>query len=190
MGIWKKLFRAGSKAEQPRTNECPACHGAVVNDSDAFFRSFNISFQCKCGRTVNIDGKGVCRSLGLEVVHAGCREVSYVPPAVWCPLCEQNFVANWESLIVRDRAAEAAHRISKWVSTPGWRRQRHPFRAPADAQRLQPPLVECRCDKCGHAHWWTPDGHADLTLEDVMQGNLKQGVLRCFDCGRWGLFNW
>jgi hypothetical protein len=190
MSFWKKLLRAVSKTEQPRTKDCPACHGAAVNDSDAFFRSFNLSIQCKCGGAATIDGKGVCRSLGLMVIHTGCQVISYVPPSVWCPLCEQNLVANWESLIVRDRADEAAHRISSLVSTPGRQRQRHLFRAPADAQRLQPPLVDRRCDKCGNAHWWTPDGHEHLTLEDVKQGNLKQGVLRCFDCGRWGVFNW
>lgn len=76
MSIWNKLLRVGSKTEQPRTKECPACRGAVINDSDAFFRSFNMSFQCKCGGTVNIDGKGVCRSLGLMVMHARCPEVS------------------------------------------------------------------------------------------------------------------
>jgi hypothetical protein len=83
---------------------------------------------------------------------------------------------------VRDRPDEAAAAVAEQVEASGGERPRQQFEAPAEAQRLTPPIVECPCDKCGHAHWWTPDGHRAVHEQD-----LRQGVLRCFDCGRWAV---
>lgn len=168
--------------ETSEIQQCPSCHGRVRDGSDGYFRSFDIAFRCGCGGTVRADGKAVCRSLGLTAKHADCGAAAYIPATVWCSLCAQNFIAGWESLVVRHRAEEAAARTAEEAEASGGQRPRQLFEPPADAQRLTPPILECPCDHCGRADWWTPDGHRAVHEQD-----LRQGVLRCFDCGRWAV---
>lgn len=177
---WSRL--RSSLKRRGDSGKCPACQRQVANDSDAFFRSFEICFTCKCGGNVYTEGRGVDRLLGLNVMHSECRSIAYLPPTVWCHSCQQHFVSNWQSLVIHDRASEVASEVARAAqSIQG--RHRRPFQAPPDAQQLHPPLIACRCDNCGKMEWWTPDGHGTLKIGDL----YHEAPLRCFYYARWAI---
>jgi hypothetical protein len=169
---------------------CPTCGQEAWNASDAFFRSLPESVTCRCAAEVPIDAKEINRSLGVNVVHQGCRLSRkqtyhlYIPPDVWCPECGQNLIPNWRALIVYEGADEAAHEVAEeWgreTAMPLWARA---FEPPPNAQRVEPPIAFCRCDNCGDiVEWLTPDGRKPWStdLED-------NSPLRCSNCGRWAV---
>jgi ribosomal protein L44E len=183
MNIFSKLFGRNPPPEKTTLGQtCTSCHGATANNSDAYFRSFDVSYRCKCGAPVSIDGKLIDRLVGFMVKCAKCGAISYLPPTVWCQRCGQNLVGDWESLVVKDRVDEATTKFAKASQRPGAGRfQRFP--PPQDAQRLKPPLIYCECDECGSQEWWNPNGHA-LHETDMMENQI---VVRCLECGRWAI---
>ena len=183
--LWIEIAWPDRQKANSLGRTCPACQGATANNSDAFFRSFDVSYRCKCGCTVNTNGKGIDRLLGLNVMHTGCDVTAYIPPTVWCQTCGQNLVVNWQSLIVLDDGGEAANKVSRAVWESEAQRPQA-FRAPQNAQHLKPPLIDCKCDNCGGNEWWTPDGHHALSPGDMVEDQIP---LRCFACGRWAILN-
>lgn len=178
--------KSDGKVVQGESSLCSVCHKPLSNDSDAFFRSDALEYKCKCGQKVMVNAKSVDRGLGLSVRHSSCGAISLIPPSVWCSGCGQHLVDNWKSLVVLDRTDEATSKISKELRDES-KAQRHFSRRinpPKDAQPLRPPLVSCNCDYCGGCHWVTPDNREPHLPRDLDH----QAPLRCFKCGRWGVF--
>ncbi len=175
--VYKSYFHNMNTNSQ----ECLHCAGSFVDDSDGFFRSFDVSFPCKCGGNVIFDRKEVDRERGLIVEHYRCRTPIWIPPSVWCPKCKQNFDDRWKSILVFEHADEAANEYIQSLRNSDERQTDPLFQAPRDAQCIKAPLIDS-CDNCGKVKWWTPDGRM------LWRFDLEHHApLRCYECGRWAV---
>jgi len=95
--------------------KCAVCGCYADHETD-----IEVLVKCKCGVDVSINRSSVNKNSGATVVHDNlaehlteqdakwvrCKYSTYVPPAVWCPECQANFVAGWETLLVSGTSAE------------------------------------------------------------------------------------
>ena len=107
-----QLAHLGVKWDYPR---CTACGNCADPETD-----IEILVTCKCGVEVSVNRSSVDKASGATVVHDTfaysstahgpmwhrCKYATYVPPAVWCPECRVNLVAEWEALLVSGTSDE------------------------------------------------------------------------------------
>jgi len=99
------LRKHEGKGEQ---ESCTACGGRMEAPPRTEPRIIN----CTCGEYITVRDSDIDKVKGIMVFHSMCRRTLYIPPAVWCQVCQRNLVPNWTSLIVVERAAEAARQIT------------------------------------------------------------------------------
>jgi len=124
LAAFKQAARMGSKSaiaqlahlgvswEYPK---CAICGGYADPEAD-----IEVLVKCKCGVDVSINLSSVDKNSGATVVHDNladysaeqgpksvrCKYSTYVPPTVWCPECQANFVAGWERLLVSETSSK------------------------------------------------------------------------------------
>ena len=145
MGILNRLF--GRREKPPGNQLAPAlgdekaseetCSGCGYDPRGPAY-PLAVSIPCKCGGQVGVRWSDVDKVRGVMVLHSACQRTLYVPPTVWCPVCRQNFVPDWLSLVVRERPGEVAYEMT----SPNLRAMRQLARRLIEQHG---DLVEVRC---------------------------------------------
>ena len=116
--------------------KCNACGGNIGQYADA-----QISVRCKCGEDVRINRSSVNKESGVRVMHdtlnsvmddmlaalktrgvpsgkarETCAYRTFVPPEVWCPVCQMNFVPGWEARVISGTSEQVAE--AEWRHDP------------------------------------------------------------------------
>jgi len=117
-----QLAHLGVRWEYPK---CTVCGGYADPETD-----IEVIVKCKCGVDVSINRSSVNKNSGVMAVHDNladysteeaakwetCKYSTYVPPTVWCPECQTNFVTGWETFLVSGTSSEVEE--AKWQHHP------------------------------------------------------------------------
>ncbi len=165
------LRKHEGKGEQ---ESCTACGGRVQAPPRTEPRIIN----CTCGEYVTIRESDIDKVKGIMVFHSTCGRTLYIPPTVWCQVCQRNLVPNWTSLIVVERAADAARE----ATDPTVKAIRHLAR---EMILGHGELVEVRC-----VQGPTPSWRIELVFADGLETVIteSQGTTPNITWMRFGYF--